>query len=276
MFGLVKLLSLPALLVGAALLAKVVDSCPYIANESRNQKRKQIKLPSNHPPMVGGATPETTSIEDDDDDDCVFLEDTAEPVYSTSTTHRILQNGGFFDAFMDIVMFLINLVLGLFQGDTDAPVTDLTSAISAARSDIQNILDDDRAAEFLRLAFHDCTGVNGICDGCLDLSNIDNGGLDDPIDDLEPIVEDYAEFLTRGDIWALAAYVAIEEQQTGGTTIPFDLQFVQRPSCDDPNNPPEDNLPSAHLTTGGLVTYFGDVFDLNGRETAAVMGAHTL
>jgi hypothetical protein len=90
---------------------------------------------------------------------------------------------------------------------------DLTvTVICGAQADIQVLLmGGPQLAKMLRLAFHDCT--DQVCDGCLDLDNVDNTGLEEPIADLQLIVTWYAKFLTRGDIWVLALYVVLECQQ---------------------------------------------------------------
>jgi hypothetical protein len=192
-----------------------------------------------------------------------------------TTTHRKLF---VFDSILSFFAAIFDFILGLFGLSRRPPAT-VEEAIAAARNDINDLLDGDRAAEMLRLAFHDCT--DQVCDGCLDLNNLDNRGLADPVDDLQPIVDEYAAFLTRGDVWVLAAYVAIERQQRQSDIVddivPFDLTFVGRPSCADPdNNPPADTLPSAHLNTAGLTAFFANTFAFDDRETAAIMGAHTL
>jgi Peroxidase len=186
-----------------------------------------------------------------------------------------------FDPIVGFFRAIINFILRLFGlGSSSQPVVDtVAEAIAAARQDVADLLDGDRAAEMLRLAFHDC--VDGTCNGCLDLSNLDNTGLADPIVDLRPIVDKYATFLTRGDVWVLAAYEAIERQQgesdrAQNSIVSFDMAFVGRPSCADPRNPPSDTLPSAHLNTDGLIRFFADTFAFDDRETAAIMGAHTM
>ncbi len=56
--------------------------------------------------------------------------------------------------------------------------------------------------KFLRLGFHDCIGG---CNGCVDLKNIDNNGLDEPINTIYPIVKKFKDFYSRADIWVMAA-----------------------------------------------------------------------
>ena len=59
------------------------------------------------------------------------------------------------------------------------------------------------------LAFHDC--VSG-CDGCINLNNPDNFGLEAATVPINKLYDDnnYASILTRADYWAMAGYVAVE------------------------------------------------------------------
>lgn len=67
----------------------------------------------------------------------------------------------------------------------------------------------DLRPKLLRLGFHDCVGG---CDGCIDLHNMDNTGLELPIAALTPIVEKYKSHgISRADIWALATLTAADE-----------------------------------------------------------------
>jgi len=63
--------------------------------------------------------------------------------------------------------------------------------------------------KFVRLAFHDCVGG---CDGCVDLTNGDNAGLNLPINALAPIVTKYQGQggISRADIWVISSLVACE------------------------------------------------------------------
>ncbi len=57
----------------------------------------------------------------------------------------------------------------------------------------------------LLAAFHDCVSTK--CDGCVNLANPDNGGLEEPIDALESIYmpdgeeSDHSEAMSRADFW---------------------------------------------------------------------------
>lgn len=119
-----------------------------------------------------------------------------------------------------------------------APVQGLTTqqAIDAASTNIREILNDRRRAFFVRLAFHDCIGS---CDGCVDTSNPSNFGLDDPIEDLAPIVEAYSPNLSRADIWVLAGMVAAEVAQENNNPVQFEMEFVGRSVCPDPTGGPD-------------------------------------
>jgi hypothetical protein len=99
------------------------------------------------------------------------------------------------------------------------------------------------APKFLRLAFHDCVGG---CNGCVDLTNPDDNGLDIAINVLEPIVQQFSLtelLITRGDFWALAALTGAELAQSmdappgHALRIGFDLQYYGRVVCErDDNN----------------------------------------
>jgi Peroxidase len=85
----------------------------------------------------------------------------------------------------------------------------VAQVIAAARAEIVTLLaasppNTALAAKFVRLSFHDCVGG---CDGCVDMNDLDNGGLDIPMNALQPIVTKYTQgsanaSLTRADVWA--------------------------------------------------------------------------
>ena len=165
------------------------------------------------------------------------------------------------------------------------------------------------AAKFLRLAFHDAVGG---MDGCVDMSDPDNAGLDLPIAALETVVARHRDVLSRADIWALAALVGVETLQEPQSPDPsfveFPLFWVGRIDCDDVQfhmnnqgggqgqdvtvamctNVRQESipcsastgdyyaLPSPDLTTHELFTYFRQTFGFTIRETVIAMGAHTV
>ena len=80
------------------------------------------------------------------------------------------------------------------------------------------------ATKFIRIGFHDCVGV---CDGCIDLSNPDNNGLDIPISALDSIVQkctiDQNSGLSRADIWELAALTTADMSQSDASRVNFPI-----------------------------------------------------
>ena len=153
---------------------------------------------------------------------------------------------------------------------------EIEEALMNARNDIVWLLSGSMSPKFVRLAFHDCVGG---CDGCVNLSNPENFGLDIPIDALAPIVSQYSDVLTRADIWVLAGMVAAQETQPRYPQVAFDMQFAGRPVCpeDDPKGGPQRHFPSSHFVTAELLDYFSETFPgFTTRDTVALLGAHTL
>jgi Peroxidase len=266
-----------------------IQACPYMKNSGSRAERSRLTLLAknphttddnkNHQPTSAAAAAAVSSNSSSSSSSSSLTGRRKLQKKNRSSVASATKPHGrklIFDPIVGFFKLIIDFILGLFG--LDRPDT-VAEAIVAARQDVARLLDGDRAAEMLRLAFHDCT--DGTCNGCLDLTNLDNTGLADPIRDLQPIVDKYATFLTRGDVWVLAAYEAVERQQgesnrAQNSIVLFDLAFVGRPSCADPSNPPADTLPSAHLNTAGLTRFFANTFAFDYRETAAIMGAHTL
>jgi Peroxidase len=154
----------------------------------------------------------------------------------------------------------------------------LEEAIQMATTQITQIITnvDGMEAKFVRLSFHDCVGG---CDGCVDLKNPSNFGLDIPIEALEPVVQNVGAFLTIGDVWALAGSVAARVSQKD-TYAQFPLQFVGRPQCDGGAGAskagPHRQLPSAHFTTKQVTTFFNKTFGFSAEESVAILGSHSL
>lgn len=82
-----------------------------------------------------------------------------------------------------------------------------------------------------RLSFHDCAESNaqavadgddgfrdgedngylGGCNGCIGIDNEKNDNLlEGAIEVIEPICDDYSDFISRADCWALSATISIE------------------------------------------------------------------
>eukprot|EP00541_Cyclophora_tenuis_P019234 CAMPEP_0116546484 /NCGR_PEP_ID=MMETSP0397-20121206/3252_1 /TAXON_ID=216820 /ORGANISM="Cyclophora tenuis, Strain ECT3854" /LENGTH=335 /DNA_ID=CAMNT_0004070919 /DNA_START=132 /DNA_END=1139 /DNA_ORIENTATION=- len=166
-------------------------------------------------------------------------------------------------------------------------------AVQAARADIAQLVTDNvkLAGKFLRLSFHDCIGG---CDGCVDLLNIENRGLLEPIQALRPVVSAHAgagTFLSRADIWMLSAFTAIDMLQ-GPQRIDFPLRHIGRVNCEDAQDVclnedlaqvpcsdtrgPHRHHPVADITTHDLFEFFNEAFGFTIKQTVAIMGAHTI
>ena len=84
----------------------------------------------------------------------------------------------------------------------------------------------------VRLTFHDCVGG---CDGCLNVNDPDNAGLEDLVADLEAVYqsEGLSSVISRADMWALLGVWAVqqtidksnEECEDCGTVPDLDVSF---------------------------------------------------
>lgn len=183
-------------------------------------------------------------------------------------------------------------VIEFVVADTSAEV------VAGARAEIRRIINEafdpdpavdiNLAAKFVRHGFHDCVGG---CDGCVDMTDPDNAGLDVPIAALEPVVNMFSHYgVTRADIWVLAALEGVSGQQADGDPDNrfFTMDWIGRPTCDgldsadckeglcQQDRGPARALPSPNLNTHDLLAYFSDNFNFDARDTVAIMGAHTL
>ncbi|KAL3919385.1 MAG: hypothetical protein SGILL_003781 [Bacillariaceae sp.] len=165
--------------------------------------------------------------------------------------------------------------------------------MALARADIAELIldDEDLIGKFLRLSFHDCVGG---CNGCVDMTNPDNAGLEKPIKALKPIVDKHAGgILTRTDIWMLSALVAIEEALPfSQRDMEFSTQWVGRKTCESLGDcgvgfdgsatecsamrGPHIELPHSTVGTKTIQEFFEDEFDFDPQQTTAIMGAHSV
>jgi Peroxidase len=164
-------------------------------------------------------------------------------------------------------------------------------ALANARSMIASMIasDADLAPKFLRLIFHDCIGG---CDGCVDLTNPENFGLEKPIDALERVFEQHGGIVSRADLWALSATVAVDVVQSVRDAIDFPFTSWGREDCTlrstcagaggqsvpcTPKFGPHHEHPSMHLNTADLYHFFASEFGLSAREAVVAMaGGHTI
>ena len=164
----------------------------------------------------------------------------------------------------------------------------VTCEIHATRRAVAAAIEADEAlaAKFLRLAFHDCVGG---CDGCVDMNDPENRGLELPVAALEAALAPLTlAYLTRADAWSLAALVAADASQStspsaGAGPLDFRFDYVGRENCEDtcedcgPRAGPRGRkFPDAALHTAELLRFFEEEFGFDARRTVAIMGAHSI
>lgn len=165
----------------------------------------------------------------------------------------------------------------------DGPVTDddpnlpINAASAAIRQAIRDFgRNGALRAKFVRLGFHDCVGG---CDGCIDLGNIDNFGLEVPIEALRDVVTQHSTAsFTRADIWALAAMIGANDAQSNNGRVDYTMSVFGRPTCDSESGygGPDRTLPSTKSNSRELAEFFANNFGFEARETAAILGAHSI
>jgi len=150
------------------------------------------------------------------------------------------------------------------------------------------------AATIVRLSFHDCVGG---CDGCINIDNDSNAGLQSAIDIMEDVYETVTADgidISRADLWAIAGRAAADygmkgmpnhrdydSSQTWSTVVqawvsPFPTFKYGREDCDSaPYTTDEHKFPNAHGNFDEVMTYFAEEFGFTDDQTVAIMGAHT-
>lgn len=154
------------------------------------------------------------------------------------------------------------------------------SAVTTLTSQITTLIsrNSELASKFIRLSFHDCVGG---CDGCIDMTNADNKGLDVPIQALAPFVPPLASTgpLSRADAWALAGVVSsrIATASAGLGNI-FTAFKYGRVDCGLGNSTsgPDRTLPSPNADFATTTLFFAANFGLNANQSVALLGAHAI
>jgi len=154
--------------------------------------------------------------------------------------------------------------------------------INYVRAQVSKLIKDSERElipKFLRLGFHDCVGG---CDGCVDMTNPDNAGLQEPIDAIYPIVEKFKGSYSRADIWAMATLVSADLAVVDGRPhgYHFLMRYIGRTDCDGADakgvGGPDITMPTNQLTTHELLAFFKDNFDMDTDETVTIMGVHAV
>ena len=131
--------------------------------------------------------------------------------------------------------------------------------------------------KILRLVFHSCTGPDG-CNGCVNLENVDNLGLKEPMEGILPLVQKYKGKLSRSDVWSVCAVEAASMAVNDGRS--FALHYIGRQDCSDADemgsggsNP---DMCSVDMTHSEMLTFFKDHFGMTDLKLiAAAMGVHS-
>ena len=168
----------------------------------------------------------------------------------------------------------------------------MSNPVTAAVTGVRLLLtaDPTLGPKFLRLGFQDCIGG---CDGCVDLTNPDNKGLDVPINALANIVANHDGItpLTRADIWTIAAITGANWANPENQFF-VEFKYFDRTNCENRGTPclgqygqdvgcsatrgPHRDIPSANLDTEDLLDFFSNEFGFTDQQAIAIMGAHTI
>jgi len=164
-------------------------------------------------------------------------------------------------------------VLPIAETAEQQAVIDAAAVVTQIFSSATNLA--DTLGGIVRLAFHDAgtfdsaTNTGG-ADGCIDLAGSENNGLAAVIDVFEPAVTTVQGRLSRADVWALAAGMAVE--YAGGPALQFHVGRIDSSSC----TGHAARLPNAELGHSHIIDVFITKMSFTERETAALMGAHVL
>jgi len=133
-------------------------------------------------------------------------------------------------------------------------------------------------AKGVRLVFHDCGGNNHKCDGCLDLNNANNNGLQGWIYDLEPIYQRWWQRTSRADVWSLAGHLAAVWASKNAHLYWSHPWAWGRTDC--PSSPVcqgcDSYLPDAEKGWDQSDNTFVRGMGMNYKQVSALMGAHSL
>jgi len=161
-----------------------------------------------------------------------------------------------------------------------------TNELTSLDNALRTVVRGPAVATTVRLAFHDCVGG---CNGCLNVDNPDNAGLEDLVGNLETAYTDnsLSALVSRADFWAYAGIYAVKEaiastnagcDSEDCTVSDIDLTFqTGRVDCATaPYTDADVQLPGPHLTYAELTSFYYSRFGMTAEEAVAIMGAHTL
>jgi len=129
----------------------------------------------------------------------------------------------------------------------------------------------------VRFGFHSCVGG---CDGCINLNDPNNYGLQRAISPLETTYAYYKNNVTRADFWSFAMIAASEfacKTKGGSMYTPKVVPEYGRVDC--PTAPQTCKLyeyPNGNMDTAEVLDYYFRTMNLSPQEVTALLGAHTL
>ena len=159
-------------------------------------------------------------------------------------------------------------------------------------SQIKKNFKNNDCAKVLRLTFHDCVGG---CDGCINIDNPHNAGLQDAIDvveDVYQVVESDGIVVSRADLWAICGRAAAEygmegmpgredfdgdwEEAIANFVSPFSTFKYGREDCETaPYTTDVHEFPTAHFNHEEVFDFFAKDFGFDENQTVIIMGGHT-
>jgi catalase (peroxidase I) len=149
---------------------------------------------------------------------------------------------------------------------------------------------DNVAAGMIRLAFHDAVTFAGATansaepggpDGCIDLSEPDNAGLEATVDLLACVHANsaagrFGPAFSRADVWALAATVAVilsTSPKVASNTVVFRSGRKDTADCSAAD---AGRYPDAEGGLDSVLALFQSRLGFTQRELVALMGAHSI
>ncbi|XP_013408446.1 putative ascorbate peroxidase [Lingula anatina] len=190
---------------------------------------------------------------------------------------------------MYLSQFCIALVLlvqcNAFTSLTNVQVRQTTTRLTSLLTGYKVGLSRPLIPGSVRLAFHDCVGG---CDGCVNLDNADNSGLQTTARELNKVYdnEGFNKLMSRADFWALASVTALDIAAGFQECHTVLCLWLPRPEItfrwgrkDCPTSPSTSQVrsfPDGHGDLSSVKSFGNHTFGLNLRETVALLGAHTL
>jgi hypothetical protein len=158
------------------------------------------------------------------------------------------------------------------------------SVLAGITATLNSFLAAQNLAGVIRLAFHDCVGG---CDGCVNLAQPVNRGLEKTIAALDGVYRrhSYAAVLSRADFWAYAGHLGVKLAVANSNAQCFAadchatdpdviFRFGRRDCASSPSTTRQDPIPLSAPQDD--TAFFAREFGFSVEETVAIMGSHNL